>query len=446
MKKTIYLPIEIKTRELYGHLFLAYTASQKGYRVILGNKSGIFKIINKKPNKSGILIYKGGGKKPKFILDLKNKIDYLAILDQELGVAVRDFEFFLRARWDPQVIPHVDRFYLLSDQIADEIKKYTSITHGQSLVTGWPRVDLWMKSEIWMREAQNLRSKYGRYVLFSSDFGTNSNLEVNERAKRATKWTHLKEKKRFEDQLQLNQGRFDEFTKFVKIVKEISQHPDAPHLVIRPHYAENYKAWEDALKGVTNVTIKVEGPISPWLIGSEGLIHAGCTTGFEAQLLNKKSAYFRDTAQTAVGTYTIEHATCLNDVNDYLRWVKDADDRTPVQIDPYKVSIEPKLSVDRILDDISKANVEMEKFPNKPTVSNLVKLGRRFPKFMRDAYRVIMFMIKNPGLRPLANYEQKMQGGISTSDCINFLKRSSLNLEDISIIRLEKDLIVIEKK
>ena len=116
MKKTIYLPIEIKTRELYGHLFLAYTASQKGYRVILGNKSGIFKIINKKPNKSGILIYKGGGKKPKFILDLKNKIDYLAILDQELGVAVRDFEFFLRARWDPQVIPHVDRFYLLSDQ------------------------------------------------------------------------------------------------------------------------------------------------------------------------------------------------------------------------------------------------------------------------------------------------------------------------------------------
>ena len=56
-KRTIYLPIEIKNRELFGHLFLAIIAIQRGYRVILGNKSNMYNSIGAKGDKAGVLIY-----------------------------------------------------------------------------------------------------------------------------------------------------------------------------------------------------------------------------------------------------------------------------------------------------------------------------------------------------------------------------------------------------
>ena len=84
-KKTLYIPIEIKNRELFGHLQLASEAITRGYRVILGNKPLIYEIINNKPSNNGFLLYKGGGRYPELILSLSKKLNGVGILDQELG-------------------------------------------------------------------------------------------------------------------------------------------------------------------------------------------------------------------------------------------------------------------------------------------------------------------------------------------------------------------------
>ena len=47
-KKHIYIPIEILVREINPKILFAYHAALNNYRVYLGTKSGIDKIIKKK--------------------------------------------------------------------------------------------------------------------------------------------------------------------------------------------------------------------------------------------------------------------------------------------------------------------------------------------------------------------------------------------------------------
>ena len=71
--KTLYIPIEIKVREFHHRLYLSFEAL-KNYRVYLGTKSEIFRIINKKENKGGIFISKGQLSKENLNLIKKNAI------------------------------------------------------------------------------------------------------------------------------------------------------------------------------------------------------------------------------------------------------------------------------------------------------------------------------------------------------------------------------------
>ena len=186
-KKTLYIPIEIKNRELFGHLQLASEAVVRGYRVILGNKPLIYEIINNKPNNNGFLLYKGGGRYPELILSLSKKLNGVGILDQELGVAVRDLKDFFFRRYDPKIISSIDRFYFLGKRYLEAAKKYSDIPVSKMLITGWPGRYMAQQENL-ARSSENLKSKHGIHT-FSSDFGVNTT-QVNEPA--GLLWTQRK--------------------------------------------------------------------------------------------------------------------------------------------------------------------------------------------------------------------------------------------------------------
>ena len=68
------------------------------------------------------------------------------------------------------------------------------------------------------------------------------------------------------------------------------------------------------------------------------------------------------------------------------------------------------------------------------------------PKFLKNIYRFLMFVYKNPGLLPLADYKQKMPGGISVGECQSFFDSINEQQYKIDVSLLEKDLISIEMK
>ena len=59
-KVTIYLPVEIKGRELKSHIILSKFAAKLGMRTYIGSKPAIFRLVKKKKTKAGVFVYKAG--------------------------------------------------------------------------------------------------------------------------------------------------------------------------------------------------------------------------------------------------------------------------------------------------------------------------------------------------------------------------------------------------
>ena len=59
-KKTIYLPIEIKARELDSFILIAKFAVQNNYRVYIGSKFAINRLLDKKKSYGACLFLKVG--------------------------------------------------------------------------------------------------------------------------------------------------------------------------------------------------------------------------------------------------------------------------------------------------------------------------------------------------------------------------------------------------
>jgi hypothetical protein len=77
------------------------------------------------------------------------------------------------------------------------------------------------------------------------------------------------------------------FERFLALVPELAR-AVAPHsLLIRPHPSENAVAWGRAADGLANVKVIHRGPIVPWLMASDALVHNGCTSAIEAALLGR---------------------------------------------------------------------------------------------------------------------------------------------------------------
>ena len=109
-KITIYLPIEIKVRELNSHVLLSKFASKLGMRIYIGSKDAIKRLLKKKNDKAGAIIVKGGMEMSK-LLEIKEKIQKFIILDQEISPSTVDYKKEIRSRVWPGSEKYIDNYY-----------------------------------------------------------------------------------------------------------------------------------------------------------------------------------------------------------------------------------------------------------------------------------------------------------------------------------------------
>ena len=180
-KVTIYIPIEIKVRELNSHILLSKFASESGMRIYIGSKNSIKRLLKRKNNKAGIFIYKGGMEIPE-LLEIKEKIQKFIILDQEISPSTLDFKKEMRLRVWPGSEKYIDNYYSigrLAYEAGVDVFKNSSLN---IIKTGWPRIDL-LRSEfkfLYKKKVEKIKKQYGNFILFSSDFGYNSIKKKND--------------------------------------------------------------------------------------------------------------------------------------------------------------------------------------------------------------------------------------------------------------------------
>tara|TARA_B100001093_G_scaffold404246_1_gene392362 strand:+ start:9914 stop:11236 length:1323 start_codon:yes stop_codon:yes gene_type:complete len=440
MNYIIYIPIEIKNRELQGHLLLSHYLLDYGFKIIIGNKPKIYELILNKPNKSGVFLYKGGGRNPELIKSISSKVEHIYILDQEIGYAVRDYEIFISRRYFKSTYEFIKKFFFLNHKISKMAHQYASIPLEKCITSGWPRVDLYKKQNIWSGDVNSIKSKYGNFILFASDFATNTSHEVSERIKRVSIWSSASNKTIISKQSKIYQQSYQEYKLFIKIINNLSNQHNFPLLIIRPHHGEDFNQWLKDLLPSPKIIVINEGPIAPWIIASNGLLHRGCTSSVEAYFYNKPTAHLVNCAVSSKDTDTIKVSLPLNSDEELLEWMNKPR-RKDIDSDCFDIGQEN--SAQFIANTIAE-NVSIKDLLYTKLKFNIVSLfSPIMPKFLKILLKNILFKYKNPGLKPLANYEQKMNGGILKYEIFQFFKEY-LNYKP-SVKKLSKDLFLIEK-
>ena len=290
LKTIVLLPVEIYSREFFSRTLLASILARNGYVAYVGAKAEIDNLIIKGAISHAWYIAKGGVDH-KFINRLRRQKIKLAVLDEEMGPAVRDVNLSYRGasgRFYPGTSNYISKVFLYSEAhlraIQTERPKYAKLCS----VVGWPRVDLWENMTlfpIFNRKAKEIEHKHGKFLLFSSDFGVISERSLEYHIE-TSDYYNADERAKY---VQLWREEFRQFKRFCNSinnsnVKNIS-------IIIRPHPSEDIRDWHREIKSRQNVKIISEGTVSEWILASQAVMHRGCTSGIEATFQGKDS-YF----------------------------------------------------------------------------------------------------------------------------------------------------------
>ncbi|MGP4060588.1 surface carbohydrate biosynthesis protein [Halobacillus sp. H74] len=268
----LYLPIEIKSRELDGKLLLAYYALSEGYQVIIGEHSKVQEASSIYPR--GIFLGKGyaRGFRKKVLTQADQRGHYVVELDEE-GLVFPDENIYLRSRMHQDLLPQIDHVYCWGDSQKRVIEKAYPQFKSNCTVTGNPRFDLLSPKYrvLYQEKGEELKNKYGPYILINTRFTLYNTIS-------GKKGGHLSPQEEYIKKL---------YGHFISMIKQLSKNHPALAFIVRPHPAERLESYQEDLLGLENVQVIRSGYVLHWLLGASALIHNGCTTGIEGYLLDK---------------------------------------------------------------------------------------------------------------------------------------------------------------
>jgi surface carbohydrate biosynthesis protein len=308
LKKNVYIVLEIQSRELYQQLLLSTFLIANGYRVYIGDSQSIFSLLKKK-NKGGILLNKGTIFRSESKL-IKKKCDYYCVLDQELTPGFTDSltKWQIEQRIINNTANFIDRYYVINDFIAKRVKKYFQKLRNKNtkvIATGWPKYDLYEKNflTLFKKKIMAVKKKFKNYIIFNSNFGKLSEEEIAFDRKNLLNRYDLQknahvQKKIFKYKKDTLDDVQDTLPKVKNFLISLSKNFSKNNFLIRPHPGEYYLGWFKFCKQLKNFKVqKPKDDIMISILASSGILHRGCTSGYEATLLNRKSGYIKLTEQ-----------------------------------------------------------------------------------------------------------------------------------------------------
>ena len=269
-KGWLYLPVEIKVRELDAKLLLSYYAVKEGYRVIIGEHRMVELASATYPN--GIFFSKGypKGFRKRIITNAKNNGHMIVELDEE-GLILSNTTQYLDDRMRSEMLELVTKEYCWGEFQKETITNVTQEFASKCHIVGHPRFDL-LKSKFqpfYEKEVEDIRKKYHDFVLINTRF---------------TLYNSITEKKNQNiDELTLYIKRL--YDHFLNLIKDLCVRFPDTNFVVRPHPGENINAYRETFSQHHNVHVIHEGSIVKWLMAAKVIIQNGCTSSIEAFLV-----------------------------------------------------------------------------------------------------------------------------------------------------------------
>jgi len=288
------IPVEVRNREFDAKLLLACIAAERGFSVILGFKREIHLRMASLPRS----IYMGLSLTRRELqkCDLLRKLGHTIVSLDEEAIIYLSPEMYLERRVGPRAFGRVDALLAWGPDNARNWRASPDYEGTPIHQTGNPRVDL-LRPELrpfWKSGVERLREQFGRFVLINSNFGRLNHFRPGKSEQLNTLTAAAADSSSVsEADAGLAAHRHALLQHFLAIVGELAR--DHPHttIVVRPHPGEDRAIWLQAAAGCSNVHVVYEGPVTPWLLAAEVVIHNGCTTGVEAYQLGKLAVAYQ---------------------------------------------------------------------------------------------------------------------------------------------------------
>lgn len=430
-KITIYLPLEIKARELSSLILLSKFAVKHNCRVYLGTKSSIRRLLRNKINQAGAFIFKGGLDTSN-ILTIKKKVDKFVVLDHEMSPSCLNFRYEMRLRTWPGSEKHIDRYYVIGQNAYEAGIDVLKDLAPNIIKTGWPSMDLCRDDykSLYENDISQIKNKHGEFILFSSAFSYNSRKKITDIYNKNKKHNWKGVRKGLEKEMEWAELTLLEFKKNIEVFRKIDSDNTCPQIIIRPHPSEDHKEWQKIAQSFKKIKVIFEGEILPWIYSSKGLLHRGCASSIPAYIHGVPIGYpilKTKTIKKSLPYELSEHLFGLQDIVKFCKKNINKEHKKPKKYNKKfrnMVHIENKQSSELIIEDLLKLNLT-------PEISYQANFKDVVYDFFNNIRKKIIFFSKenlklNQNISE-APQSQKIPGGINKNEISKMLKKVSPN-------------------
>lgn len=409
----IYIPIEVKARELEGRGLLAIIAAERGHNVIIGEKKDTNGLAKSGLLPPGIVHMKSitpSESKINLLLKLSQHGHKITIQDEESGIADHSYDSFAKLRFSEESLSYVTKVFAWGDYDGLALRQIFSNFSEKIAVTGSPRVDFWRSDfKYYYNNFKDDPLLYDKpFILVVSNFSSflNENRFWNILARLHQAGYFEREKHREQHEYENAAYQTLMIGKFVEMIRSLSLTFPNYNIIVRPHPVESIEGWKRIIGDYPNIIVKRDGTISRWIRFSKCIIHNGCTSAMEAAISDKFRIAYRpipNELERPIPNLMSVNTNSLDELQQILSDFfsdKKSMDLNDVQLKTNKyiserfINSKGKLAAERIVDEWEKIGKKYKLQQNEVSDFHQI-LKNQKPTFFQKVKNVIYAKLKS---------------------------------------------------
>jgi surface carbohydrate biosynthesis protein len=300
-KPLLLIPVENQVRELDPKVLLACEAAKRGFTSIIGSRREMELSIDTFPR--SVYLSKSMTVRSLLFFVLAHRLGHEIVTWDEEALVHLPPETYYSRRLNSSAIRYVSHLFAWGQDNVELWQQYPHLPDKINIhITGNPRSDM-LRPELrsfYRQEVEGLQKTYGNFILVATNFnhvnafGQDMNLfkpvknpgETPKFGRAARGMTrHYAEG--------LHRHKQAIFNAFQKLIPFLDRTFPDYTIVVRPHPTESHTAYQAIADRCERVKVTNEGNIVPWLMACLALVHNGCTTGVEANVLDVPAISYR---------------------------------------------------------------------------------------------------------------------------------------------------------
>ena len=452
--KLIYIPIEVKTRELITKLFFIADNINENFIFFVGDKMSTKNAVSSLGK--GVYFYKSiNWYDTPHINRVKNKGNVYISLDEEGGVTqsnISNFKSILNRRSSKKNISLVDKIFTWGDFDYEGWRSKYKNYKNKIVKTGSPRFDLWRNevySKIFKDEILHLK-RYSPYIFIPSTFINSSEwLQKEIDHEKKMNEGNSKESSAFlKRRIKQSKDSYRSFIAYVEMIKKLSVKFPKKKILVKPHPKENLSDWKEKFKKkkYSNIFINNNFDLTAYIAASECVIFTETIAGMQSVVMGKKTISYNQKNISTLRNYANK---CVPNTSNFKTLVKYLNKFFLNKNSKYKKKIESRFYIsNKTTSKIIMENIKKLKISELDINFFYIKL-RLYSTFyfILDNLKFLFIQTKNKFLNKsdFKSYSIKMPGGINRNEIERIFKNLGL-INKIKIINFGKNGFIIHKK